>query len=140
MQQPGPRRPPNEQRAPVWAALGAAFGVLLAGLVAIPGCLNPRPEEDPSALELADPEADSSASRDDVAPSAADPVRETCDDNPLLGECAAPPPSIGAGDVEPPADAAAPPAEAPDAGGSSVYDAGAADAGASAAASSPLLD
>lgn len=47
------------------------------------GCLNPRPEELPSA-EASRPNADFGAG----------PVRETCSDNPLLAGCDLPPTDI----------------------------------------------
>jgi hypothetical protein len=83
-------------------ALLAAFAAVVAFVgLAVPGsgCLNPRPEELPSSGP--------SGVDDDVAA----PVRETCDDNPLLAGCdlpetdieentltpepTAPPPSLG---------------------------------------------
>ena len=141
MQHPGQRRPSNERRGPAWAALGVVLGVLLAGLVAIPGCLNPRPEEDPSALELDEPQGDTDVSGNDDLAAPADPARESCEDNALLSGCEpASPPAPGSAESPPPPNEEGSPADAPDAGGSSVYDAGAADAGAPAPASSPLAD
>jgi len=139
MQQPGSWRPWKQQRAPGWAVLGAVLGLLLAGLVAVPGCLNPRPEEDPSALELADPADPTDVSADD-APGAQDIDRESCDDNPLLGGCE-PSPSPGANVGAPPPASEEEPAAPADAGAPSVGDAGGVDAGAAAApAGSPLAE
>jgi hypothetical protein len=141
MQHRGPQRPPTERRAPGWAVLGAVLGVLLAGLVAIPGCLNPRPEEDPSALELADPAGGSAVSENGPAMEAADPIRESCDDNPLLSGCEPPSPTPGAGGVDaPPPASEGPPAAPADAGAPGPNDAGGVDAGAAAPAGSPLAD
>ena len=122
MQQRGQRRASTERRTPSWAALGAVFAVLLAGLVAIPGCLNPRPEEDPSALELDTP-PDSEPSATAPAPGES-PVRETCEDNGLLAGCE--PPSSDNGASLPPASSEPP---TPDAGVPSAADAGRVDAG-----------
>jgi hypothetical protein len=118
---------------------GIVLGVLLAGLVAIPGCLNPRPEEDPSALDLADPVDDSVGSNDGDAPEAAEPIRETCDDNPLLAGCEPPSESPGANPA-PPANGGESPAVPADAGAPEVNDAGGADAGATTAEGSPLAE
>jgi hypothetical protein len=94
------------------------LGVLLAAFVALPGCLNPRPEEDPSVLPAeSEPSADSPTS-----PGGVDPSRETCEDNGLLAGCEAPgddlvetPPSASEGEA---------PASAADAGAPSPADAG----------------
>ena len=126
MQHRGQPRPCAERRAPAWAALGAVLGVLLAAFVALPGCLNPRPEEDPSALPAeSEPSADSPASAAGV-----DPSRETCEDNELLAGCEAPgddlvetPPSASEGEAPASAaDAGAPnpPADAGDASSAST--------------------
>jgi hypothetical protein len=52
--------------------------VVLGMLLAAPGCLNPRPEEDPSV-----------DSTEGIVPGGkpSSPVRESCDDNPLLAGC-----------------------------------------------------
>ena len=132
MQHRGPRRLSNEQRAPGWAVLAAVFGVLLAGIVAIPGCLNPRPEEDPSALELADPQGSSADPADDGAPAVSEVDRETCDGNAQLAGCEPASPSPGA-NVETPSPPSEEPSAGPtDGGAPDGSDAGAADAGAAA--------
>jgi hypothetical protein len=99
----------------------AAAAVGIAWFIAIPGCLNPRPEELPSTL--------------DVEPIAADPVagpgpvRETCSDNPYLAGCAAP--DEGVSNPASSAPEAAPAPQAPgfvavgDAGSGTQADAGA---------------
>lgn len=138
MQHRGPRRPPSEQQAPRWAALGAVVGVLLAGLLAIPGCLNPRPEEDPSALELADPQDANTGSADGDVPVASEAERETCDDNPLLSGCEPVPASPGA-NVDGPPPASEEPAAPADAGSPNMNDAGGADAGAASPADGSTL-
>lgn len=80
------------------AALVAAAGVWLAA----PGCLNPRPEELPSY---------DGSSPVGAVPSG--PVRESCDDNPLLAGCDSPGQDpVGAGDFWSDEPAAAP--EAPE--------------------------
>jgi hypothetical protein len=56
-----------------------------AAFIAIPGCLNPRPEELPSMLDTEPVVADPTSG----------PVRETCSDNPYLAGCAAPDPGAG---------------------------------------------
>src|SRR5690242_17706214 len=122
MQHRGPR-PSAERRAPAWAALGAVLGVLLAAFVALAGCLNPRPEEDPSVLPAgSEPSADSATSPDAVGPS-----RETCEDNELLAGCEAPgddlavaPPSASEGETP----EGERPESAADAGAPSAADAG----------------
>ena len=126
MQHRGQPRLPvgNERAGRPWAALGALLAVLLAGLVAVPGCLNPRPEEDPSALELESP---SDSPGVDNAPEASAPPRETCDDNELLAGCEAPSPAYP--DALPPA-SDEPSANPADAGAPSTADAGVTDAGA----------
>jgi hypothetical protein len=101
-------------------ALTCALGLLLGPA----GCLNPRPEEDPSANVQGVPEGN------------LEPSRESCMSNPALPECAVPirggegePPPDGVTDedeaVEPPVNAGAPPAPASptppeDAGASAV--------------------
>jgi hypothetical protein len=61
------------------------------------GCLNPRPEELPSTqFSLPD------------EPTPVEPVRETCDDNALLGGCSLPPSDINDDPIE------APPSQTPD--------------------------
>lgn len=131
MQHLGRPRPSNEPHATPWAALVVSLGVLLAGLVAVPGCLNPRPEEDPSALDAADPRGDGAVGNDDGAADPLDAERETCDDNPALSGCEPPSASPGAGSVdEPPPAQAESPADVADAGAPSENDAGGVDAGA----------
>ena len=122
----------------MWGTLAALAGVLLAGLVAIPGCLNPRPEEDPSALELAEPAGDGNVSEDDAAPQP-DVEREACDDNPLLAGCQPSSPAPG-GSVDSPAPSEESPAEPADAGVPDANDAGSVDAGAAASPGSPLAE
>jgi len=105
-----------------WAALGV---LLLAALLGVPGCLNPRPEEEPSyQVEGGGPDSDA--------------VRETCEDNPLLAGCAPiennDDPSVV---VPSPMDGSEPSGAAPaDAGAPRTGDAGSADAGTSAPGSS----
>jgi hypothetical protein len=137
MQHRGSRRRLQEQRAPKWAALGAVFALLLAGLIAIPGCLNPRPEEDPSAANV-EPADDS----DVASPAASGPIRETCGDDPLLAGCQPPAPSPSPGSVDEPASPSEeePPAAPADAGAPDLNDAGGVDAGAAASAGSALAD
>jgi hypothetical protein len=64
------------RRRPALLAACAAFVAAVALGFPGSGCLNPRPEELPSA--------------DFGAPGSPTPVRETCDDNPLLGACELP--------------------------------------------------
>jgi hypothetical protein len=130
MQSDGQPRFPNGNgcAARPWAALGALGALLLAGLLCVPGCLNPRPEEEPSFQvegEVPSPQ----------------PTRETCEDNALLAGCDAAPlpedtdaidaPSPPPAGSDPPSDAA--PA---DAGAPGTGDAGSADAGTNAPGSS----
>jgi hypothetical protein len=61
------------RRRPGLLAACAAFVVAVALGFPGSGCLNPRPEELPSA--------------DFGAPGTPPPVRDTCDDHPLLGDC-----------------------------------------------------
>jgi hypothetical protein len=65
--------------------------------IAIPGCLNPRPEELPSHEDL---------------PTEPEPARmverESCDDNPLLSGCALPDQDVNANPISPPAAEPAP--------------------------------
>jgi len=98
-------------------------GCALASLLGYAGCLNPRPEEDPSANVEGVP------SVDDMAPS-----RESCMGNPALPECAVPvrggesdmPPQDLDGANEAPPNVsteespAATPAPPPDAGGTAA--------------------
>lgn len=108
------------------ALASALASVVLGLLLAAPGCLNPRPEEDPSVDSNESIEPDGNPSS---------PVRETCGDNPYLAGCEGP--GYEQDDAEegtPVNDGATPgasdPADAPaDVG---VGDAGAADAGAPA--------
>jgi hypothetical protein len=108
--------------------------VLLAELVAIPGCLNPRPEEDPSALQL-EPGGDLAPAADTPAPE-----RETCEDNALLAGCEPPPSAVDNGNAGSPPPASEEPAEPADAGGATSDDAGGADAGAPAPAGSSVAE
>jgi hypothetical protein len=104
-------------------------GCALALLLGYAGCLNPRPEEDPSA------------NVEGVPSSALDPARDSCMSNPALPECAvpvqggesdAPPadldiedgadPNASAG--EPPAAAPAPPVDAGSSAADTTSDAG----------------
>jgi hypothetical protein len=105
-------------------ALGSALAsVVLGMLLAAPGCLNPRPEEDPSV--------DSSEGIEPGGVKPSTPIRESCDDNPYLTGCDVPDQDDNGADPEPANGGALPGApEAPaDVG---VADAGAADAGAPA--------
>jgi hypothetical protein len=65
--------------------------------IAIPGCLNPRPEELPSHEDLpTEPEPARSVER------------ESCEDNPLLAGCSLPDQDINANPISPPAAEPAP--------------------------------
>jgi hypothetical protein len=61
----------------------AVVAVGIAALIAIPGCLNPRPEELPSSQNTSVTD-----------PGLPGPVRETCADNPYLGGCSLPDDSV----------------------------------------------
>jgi hypothetical protein len=75
----------------------AAFMVVVGLGFPGSGCLNPRPEELPSA-DLTQPNSPDPGSA---------PIRETCDDNPLLAGCDLPDQDINDSPVsEPPADTA----------------------------------
>lgn len=83
----------SRARRRAWlAALAALVTVVALGLPGS-GCLNPRPEELPSA--------------EDNQPLA--PVRETCDDNPLLAGCSLPEQDISGDPIPAPAPAASDP-------------------------------
>jgi len=119
--QPRLPHPGNERVGRPWAAFGALLAVLFAGLVGVPGCLNPRPEEDPS-LALDGPESD--------VPGMTTPVeRESCEDNPFLAGCEPPGQGIdeGAAGAPPAAEESPPRPEPADAGAPAPGDAG--DAG-----------
>jgi hypothetical protein len=79
--------------------LAACAAVVAAAALGFPGsgCLNPRPEELPS----------SQFSLPGDEPRPAEPVRETCDDNPLLAECELPETDINADPID------APPSQTP---------------------------
>jgi hypothetical protein len=106
-------------------ALLAACAALVAAIaLGVPGsgCLNPRPEELPSG---SDP---------DLLP-ATEPMRETCEDNPLLAGCDLPDEDINGNPIDaPPADLNDPgapepqPSSTPEAG-ASTSGAGGGDAG-----------
>jgi hypothetical protein len=95
-------------------------GCALAPLLAYAGCLNPRPEEDPSANVEGVPSVDFN------------PSRESCMDNPALPECAVPvrggesdtpPEDLDADDAPTDVSEEAPPAAPappPDAGGTAA--------------------
>jgi len=125
----------NGYRTRPRAAFGALLGLLLAALVSVPSCLNPRPEEEPSVL--VDP-APVGVEPDGRAQGG--PVRETCEDNSLLAGCEATPPVDAPANDPAPAPGGAqeePGVEAPeDTEGPGAGDAGAADAGANAPGSS----
>ena len=130
-----PRRLPdgNDRARRPWAAL-----VVLLALIAgsIFGCLNPRPEEDPSSDNGAPSNpavVDPGVDLDEPAT----PERESCDDNPLLAGCEpSAPASPGAPATSPPQDGAGPgPA---DAGVPPAGDAGEPDAGTASGAESSL--
>ena len=104
------------------ALASALASVALGLLLAAPGCLNPRPEEDPS---IDSTEGIEPGNEDN--PSA--PVRESCDDNPYLAGCEAPDQDSVA-EPAPAAGGATPGAPAPaDSSGADAPDAGAGDAG-----------
>lgn len=92
-------RAPSARRA-LLAACAAFIAVVALGLPGS-GCLNPRPEELPSA--------------DSTQPNSPDPalspIRETCDDNPLLAGCDLPDQDINADPVSD--DGATSPGETP---------------------------
>ena len=105
------------------ALAGALASVALGVLLAAPGCLNPRPDEDPSV--------DSTEGIEPGEQQPSTPVRESCDDNPYLTGCednVAVPDNDSAEEGTPANGGAAPgaPEGPPDVG---VADAGAADAG-----------
>lgn len=122
------RRLPNRngRAGRPWAVLAAFCALLLAPLLGAPGCLNPRPEEDPSFQVGAAPPGDNSPGDQAVTP--ATPERETCSDNPLLAGCAAPSPGAPGNNLEPgvaDGEESAPPvadAGVPDAGGALAPD------------------
>jgi hypothetical protein len=95
----------------------AAAAVGIAWFIAIPGCLNPRPEELPSTLNVAP-----------IVPGPG-PVSEMCSDNPYVAGCAAPDENVSNPTSSAPEAAPAP--QAPgfvavgDAGSSTQADAGA---------------
>jgi hypothetical protein len=115
---PGPDRRPTARRArrAATAIACAAFGLLVAPA----GCLNPRPEEDPSFGGNAD-----------SAPEA--PVAQSCDQNPALSTCVRSPVDVENGNGVDDADEASSPdapSGSPGADQPSVADAGSsADAG-----------
>jgi hypothetical protein len=97
----------------------AAVALGIAVSAAIPGCLNPRPEELPSTLET-----------QAVVPNPDEGgvVRETCSDNPLLAGCA-PPDAVGglptvSSPNSPPLPSAPSPQDVGDAGDGTAGDAG----------------
>jgi hypothetical protein len=84
---PGRATPESHERhgwRPLLAAC-AAFMVVVALGFPGSGCLNPRPEELPSTYSI------EGAPGPDPAP-----TRETCDDNPLLGDCELPEADVNA--------------------------------------------
>jgi hypothetical protein len=98
----------------------AIWGATVWLAVALPGCLNPMPDENPSASNL-----------EGVAPSP--PVqRETCNDNPLLAGCSLPNQDSSSTSPGAPAPAIAAQGAGNEPAGPGGADAGSADAGTSA--------
>jgi hypothetical protein len=118
-------RLPTTRRATGALTAAFAFAAALGIVLGPPGCLNPRPEEDPSR---------SGGGQGDVAVTA--PSAETCDDNPLLAGCVpspeAPADGVDDGDQEttPAPSSDAPGVNAPEQDAGVPPDAGA-DAGSS---------